>query len=452
MRGTLASLVPILTLIALGACGASNPADPSPHPAMWQAPVRLGPTEGAGISFAEPIVAADGNGHALVTWGEARPIAGPGSRLGVDVRASWFDPGSGWGTPATVGGAGQTVPVMATLDMVRDGRAVLVWRAPPSAVASFFSPGGNWTPPAVTPVTVFPKVALGPDGRAIAVWPGIDDPAATAWWEHVSLFSVAFAPEGLAPTEVVATSGPPGYLPLDVGVDDAGNTLSVWLQSGLLELPHDPPSVWASRLAKGGGWGEPERLDALPETNNPSQIPLDLDVHPDGHAVAAWEGAAGIEASLYGPSGWGTPTLVGPRSAGHVRVAMSAGGRAVAVWLSEHGIQAVEFRPGRGWSAAQDIDDTPVIDARLDRGWIELGLDEAGGGWTLWAAQDRVQAARLDPSGRWDPPVSLQSTNTQASWPRLAVSATGQAFATWAETHDHYADEVWAAVYVPEGR
>src|SRR6185503_15401975 len=102
--------------------------------------------------------------------------------------------------------------------------------------------------------------------------------------------------------------------------------------------------------------------------------------------------------------------------------------------------------------AAQDIDDTPVIDARLDRGWIELGLDEAGGGWTLWAAQDRVQAARLDPSGRWDPPVSLQSTNTQASWPRLAVSATGQAFATWAETHDHYADEVWAAVYVPEGR
>jgi hypothetical protein len=63
-----------------------------------------------------------------------------------------------------------------------------------------------------------------------------------------------------------------------------------------------------------------------------------------------------------------------------------------------------------------------------------------------------VQAARLDPSGRWDPPVSLQSTNTQASWPRLAVSATGQAFATWAETHDHYADEVWAAVYVPEGR
>jgi hypothetical protein len=48
--------------------------------------------------------------------------------------------------------------------------------------------------------------------------------------------------------------------------------------------------------------------------------------------------------------------------------------------------------------------------------------------------------------------VTLQSTNAQASWPRLAVSATGQAFATWAETHDHFADEVWAAVYPADRR
>jgi hypothetical protein len=451
MRETLAGLVPILTLAALGACGASNPAAPTPHPATWQAPVRLGPTEGAGISFAEPTVGADGTGHAIVTWGEARPSAGPGSRLGVDVRASWFDPASGWGTPATVGGAGQIVPVIATLAMARDGRAVLVWRAPPNAVASFFSPGGSWTPPAVMPVTVFPQLALGPDGRALALWAGFDDPAATPRWEHVRIFSVGFTPEGFTPAEVVVAS-PTAGAHADIGVDASGNALAAWLEVRVPEVPDAAPSIWTNRLVKGSGWGEAERLAPLPESSGTSPTALDLDVHPDGHAVVAWEGAGGIEASLYGPSGWSTPALIGPRSVGHVRVAMSAGGRAVAIWVDEHGIQGVEFRPGRGWGATQDIDDTPVGEPHFDRGWIELGLDEVGGGWALWATEGRVQAARLDPSGRWDRAVSLQSTDAQASWPRLAVSATGQAFATWAETHDHFADEVWAAVYPADRR
>jgi hypothetical protein len=184
-------------------------------------------------------------------------------------------------------------------------------------------------------------------------------------------------------------------------------------------------------------------------------IQVALAVDPDGNAVAVWPGPGGLEASHYvADTDWSTPILVGGADPHFPRLRMSARGRAVAVWNSPLGVEAADFEPGRGWSEPE----TQVVPGGMrEFDWPgrepALGLDRVGSAWVAWVQDRRILAARFTGGGGWGPATALQSTSAEAESPRIAVTPDGGALAIWAEQlPEPVREEVWSALFVPDGR
>lgn len=177
-------------------------------------------------------------------------------------------------------------------------------------------------------------------------------------------------------------------------------------------------------------------------------------MHLDGHVAAVWQSPGGLQASIYGADGWTMPTIVGGTDIAYPRVRMLPDGRAIAVWASYgRGIEGATFGTGRGWSAPDPLDGRPLRGAGSLGHGLGLGVDGSGRGWVVWAQDERIRAARFSARGGWEPPVALQSTGARAESPQVAVSPGGEAFAVWAEGSTLSSSrEIWAALYVPEGR
>lgn len=123
-----------------------------------------------------------------------------------------------------------------------------------------------------------PAVAVDRDGDALIVWRRFDG----AKWR---IQARSLASDGtlgriatLSPHAQNDASAP------QVGVDQAGNFVIVWLTNG---------GVWAQTRSADGVFGP---LQALPGTSKASQI--DLDVNAAGQAIAVWKRGPAIEASV----------------------------------------------------------------------------------------------------------------------------------------------------------
>jgi hypothetical protein len=443
-----------VTLAGAAACGTQNPVAASV--AGWQVPVRLAPTEGGAVGIVRPVVVADALGRAIAVWAEASV---PLPHSGDHVRAARFEPGQGWAAPVTLGSPGYFYFDGMDLKMSERGDAAIVWgdAARPTS-AAFFTPGIGWSRPHVMPYPhdTYPKLSLAEDGAVLALWAGDDPSVPGAWWQRKRLWAGAISPEtGWAGPQIISGSTAPFYRPFEVAADGRGNVIAVWVESAPPSLHDAPTGLWVNRLVKGVGWGRPQMLAALPHITGLATIQVALAVDPDGNAVAIWPGPGGLEASHYvADADWSTPILVGGADPHFPRLRMSARGRAVAVWNSPLGVEAADFEPGRGWSEPE----TQVVPGGMrEFDWPgkepDLGLDRVGSAWVAWVQDRRILAARFTAGSGWGPTTALQSTSAEAESPRIAVTPDGGALAIWAEQlPEPVREEVWSALFVPDGR
>jgi len=435
--------------------GAAWAAD-SPR-AAWGTAQRLDATD-----FGQaPVIAADKRGNAIAVWAQFDV-----NLMQYGLWARRYAAGAGWSAAERVNDyAGQ--PDRPALAMNERGEAIAVWAqygifdiANPGPVssslwASRFMPGKGWSKPtqlegeATNPN--YAVVAMDERGNAIAAWNQTNVAldvsnvyakryAAGAGWGDSRLLQDGTAANSIIP---------------QLAMNEHGDALVAWTR-------FDPATyvttVEANRYQRGEGWSGQETVVGSEAGGNPL---VGLDGR--GNAVALWSrmdpttSQTNVFASRYGVrSGWDKAELLQPGTgvdASNLRLAMNDRGEAVALWKETIApnfsdftweIHVNRFVPGKGWEGSQQVGSTatqPVVQMNA-----QIGMDERGNAVAVWefeniAAQTdpyappptNVYAFRYAAGRSWDAGTALQTSTANGSNAQVAVSAKGDAFATWQE-------------------
>jgi len=295
--------------------------------------------DAGGIYNFGPVVAVDPSGNAVVVWRNNQDVwsnrstlsGGWGAAELIDnATRSAVDP------EVAVDPDGNAVAVWRQSDGV--GSLYSIW-------SSRYTPSGGWgaaepietnDAPVALGATPGPQVAIDGDGNATAVWLQSDGNADSVW-------SNRYTPSGGWGAAVLIENAPYPAFDQRVAVDPDGNAVAVWTQSdGNVE------SAWSNRYTPSGGWGTPVLIEnddtnrVLPGNgvDGGPQVAVDW----QGKATAVWRQSDGnadsIWSNRYTPSGgWGTPVLIEndseglPNIRGGPQVAVDPDGNATAVWI-----------------------------------------------------------------------------------------------------------------------
>jgi hypothetical protein len=217
-----------------------------------------------------PEVHFDAGGAAIANW----TSSGPG---GTGVRYAQLPAGSEeFGETQTIeGGSG------GRLAMAPSGTAVMIWK-PPSSTAdirySFRPPGAAFGVPMTLvepddPLNI--KVAMAPDGSAVAAWSALKSPNEFVRW-------AAAPPGGPFGSPAPITPGGEGVMN-DLEMSAQGTALALWADSTAAMF-----QMRASLRPAGGAFGEPAVLPGPPQGVNLFGGVGAFD--PEGNAAALWRG------------------------------------------------------------------------------------------------------------------------------------------------------------------
>ena len=265
--------------------------------------------------------------------------------------------------------------------------------------AADLGPGGN--EPHGGP---HPAVAVGPDGRVVALWgSAVGCPAACSYILQASVRPPGGswgAPVTLSSELNWGTGG------VTLAMDGSGDAIAAWVGF------YAGASHYAV-LRAGGGWGPAQTLSTYVQGQARN---LSLAVSPNGSAVVAYatqhDAIWAISGTISG--GFSAPVFVGPGDYGKnsaPKAALDDAGQASLAWSESGGIQAATRSPGGTWSA-------PVTLVSQPSGSVATAIDGAGnaiavfgssyswhlagGGWRTAAALPAGSAGGLavaDPAG-----------------------------------------------------
>ena len=352
----------------------------------WSAPTLLDNSNG-GVRELQ-ITMHRTSGRAMVAWQQIT------SASGYDLWARPFDPGTGWGTAATVENAPGALGY-SSIGMDADGNAMAVWSQLDgrfSVWANRFLRQGGWgtaslieTNDAVGATDGDPQVAVAPNGDAVAVWKQSTGSAAHLWSNR---FSAASGWASASP--VVQDAGSTQFIGgFDLALDAAGNGLLVWGQLDVVAGGNES-SVWARRFAS-GAW-QIERFALAPP-------------------VAASTGLIS------------QPALT-----------LNAAGSALVVWGREDGSLVANAAPPN--AAFGNASVFRAAGSHTLGGLPEVGLDDQGTALVVWAESGTgttpgLWLARGGLGLAWDAPAVFVDTDGADSTPALAVNERGDALMAW---------------------
>jgi hypothetical protein len=327
----------------------------------------------------EPQVATDVEGRSTIVWSRIQ-----GSN--ASVRAVRLDAAGNAGTFHTLSEAGE-VARLPQVAVDPDGRATVVWEGwdgqQVRVRAVRLNPAGNPGPVRTLSVgagastTVFPQVAVDPDGRATVVW----DRQAGANRRIQAVRLDAAGNPGTVRT--LSQAGQDAHFPA-VAVDPQGRATAVWSRLDA----SDNLRVQAVRL---NAAGNPETTRTLSEAGVGAFVPK-VAVDPQGRASVVWYmNAAGANARIQtvqlnaaGIPGTLRTISADGQNAFFPQVAVDVNGHATAVWYR---FEAPNLR--------------------------------------------RVQAVRLDPAGFPGPVQTLSQPGQNAAGPLVDVDPQGRATVVW---------------------
>lgn len=269
-----------------------------------------------------------------------------------------------------------------------------------------------------------PLVATNPEGDAVIGW--------TSYTTYDGNAEVASRSNN-AQSWSEPVDLPDGTQISDLAVDGVGDAFSlVTTTSGFLQV--------VERVGRTGTWQPPISLSSYPFSF--------------GGQIALGGGSVGVITTTNLPAGSVVQATVRPAgtqrwspledvsdrtaTARTAAIALDAAGDALAVWSEESGTVKASFRP-----AATGVWGSPVV---LAEGFVEVQstqveFDAAGNATATWVAyggggdtsQGAVVSAYRTFGGTWEPTETISTATPFVSWPSLAVAATGDAVAVWAE-------------------
>lgn len=423
----------VLAGLGLSACGGGDGPPPAPHVRSWGAPVQLFDAgEVLQPDSIETDLAVGPNGQAFAVW--SRPAAGGGNGQ-VWVRR--YADGA-WGAPEQLSddGAEANSPRLA---VDGSGNALVVWShrvccsGPRSIQARRYDAGArSWGTAMQIDAGVAwaetAQVAFDASGNAQAVWLQASDgegrPPYSVWARRLTAGGAWGARTRLDHGADTAAS-----LQLAVGAD--GTTTAVWQQSG-----PGGPSIWANRLAVGGGWGVAARLDA--GSAYVSEPHIAVGAH--GEATALWTAfdliaRNSVWASRYAGGAWGAPAQVdgGAQELWSARIASDAGGAATVVWdRSDGGTAGIRAsrNAGAAWDASVSLDDG-TGDAMRPQAVVDADGNPVAV-WFQYGDTGNTVRVRRHAAGMWEASHAIGLGMAQVEKaPRIAIDASGNATVLW---------------------
>ena len=266
-----------------------------------------------------------------------------------------------------------------------------------------------------------PAVAVGPDGRVVALWGStVGCPAACS---YILQASVRPAGGSWGAPATLSTELNWGAGGLTLGVDGSGDVIAAWVGF------YADASHYAV-LRAGGGWGPAQTLSTYVQGQARN---LSLAVSPDGSAIVAYatqhDAIWAVSGSVLG--GFSAPVFVAAGDYGKnsaPKVALDDAGQASLAWSQSGRTQAATRSPGGTWSA-------PVVLAAQSSSSVATAIDGAGNAvavfgssysWHLagggWGRPPRCRPDR--PAGwSWPIPPAPSSTPTAAATRSRSVRA-----------------------------
>ncbi|HOO71647.1 MAG TPA: hypothetical protein PK926_07785 [Spirochaetota bacterium] len=279
-----------------------------------------------------PCVAIDSQGNAIAVWQQYDSTR-------FNIWANRYEAGYGWGEAALIESDNTDDATLPRVAVDPDGNAVAVWlqndATRDNVLSNRYTAGTGWGTPepleSGTYTAFAPRVAIDSQGRAIALWRQYDGTGFSIW--H-SLYApgTGWSGASVIESDVSGSAEEP-----DLAMDTNGNAMAVWqLHDG------SRSAIWGSRYTAGFGWGQEElvELDHTGDAERPH-----VSVNARGSAVAVWHQYDGSNynawANLYSTrSGWGTASLLETDDAGYADypyAAIDPWGNAVAVWQQDDG-------------------------------------------------------------------------------------------------------------------
>jgi hypothetical protein len=218
----------------------------------WGTPVLIANTEFSNETVGGPQVAVDPQGNVTIVWYQNFV----GGRQGI--WSNRYTPCDGWGTPVLINGAGgASASPQVAVDP--QGNATAVWithdNNPHFSIwSNRYTPADGWGTPVLIETDDVgtansPQVAVDPQGNATAVWTQHDGVRLNTW-------SRRYTPTGGWGTPVLIDAGGAGHARLPrVAVDPQGNAIAIWHRQDVSRT-----NIWSNRYTPAGGWGTPVLL------------------------------------------------------------------------------------------------------------------------------------------------------------------------------------------------
>jgi len=244
-----------------------------------------------------PQVAVDPDGNAVAVWQQY-----DGDRDSPETRSNIgsnrYVPGVGWGTdlPLENDNAGDAERPHVAVDA--SGNAVAVWQQSDATrrfdiwSARYDATSDHWLDAELIEFedagdATNPRVAMNPDGNALAVWNQFDGTNDDVWANRYTSGGHWGAPERIETNDAGATASPRVVMAAN------GNAVAMWIQP---DVDGTQPSVWSNRYTPSLGWGIAEVIEDL--DRNPV-FDRDVAIDPNGNAVAIWSQRFGAQDTLW---------------------------------------------------------------------------------------------------------------------------------------------------------
>jgi hypothetical protein len=241
----------------------------------------------------------------------------------------------------------------------------------------------------------------------------------------------------------------------DVALSANGSAMAVWRESN----PGDSNySLKAARYTPATGWQAPQSIET--GFDNVIDSPPRVAIDAGGNAIAVWHQGNSLYFNVFSAAtgAWGTATEVDAGQvnsgfAARINLAMTPDGRAVAAWNSGlFAMKAMRYTPGGGFSAP-----AVVAPYSIDR---TLGIDDSGNAVVVYSSPTQwpnptsgiqnVYTRRWAWGAAWSD-AALVETGVGGLKANIAVAfnRAGQGVATWAQNDVATSDvrnSLWANV------
>jgi hypothetical protein len=149
---------------------------------------------------------------------------------------------------------------------------------------------------------------------------------------------------------------------------------------------------------------------------------------------------------------WEPPVQLSASAMGY-HVAMNRAGDVITTWQAVAGgrvnLYARRYKVGTGWGATTLVDTEDLGDVKSNA----VAIDPQGNALVVWTQRDAQydnvwQRRHLGSSGSWQAAAKLETTSGSASVPVVAMDASGNAIAAWAQALN-FPYKLWYRRYSP---